>query len=152
MGGEATAWGLDAVQALRLDALAPIPIVFADCLLARAAGLDAHPVTKELIVGAPRAHGAGGGVVAGQTVVLANRAIALAVPAVRSNPVIAGERGSTFPAERARGVLDQAVGTVEPDAGVVAPVAVKELAGVAAGAVFTVLLGAVLADLAVGNG
>jgi len=74
----------------------------------------------------------------------------LAVPAGIVGPIGTGERCTALPAERSRGVCDHAIETVAvlPRASILP----EEATAVAPLAVLAVLAGAVLADLAVGNG
>ena len=114
------------------------------------AGLDAGAVVEMHAVGAARAGRAAGAVAADQAVVPTDATGALAGITGLVDPAGAGKREAALPAVGAWGVFNEAAESVAVFT--VAAILVEEHAAVALEAVLTVLAGAVLADLAVGNG
>ena len=122
----------------------------ADNNLVPSASVDAFTVAQDLGVGAPRATDTARTVAADQTVILSNAPGALAGVAGLVCAIGTDERGAALPAVGAWCVFNKAAESVA--VGTVAAILVEEHAAIALEAVLTVLAGAVLADLAVGNG
>ena len=112
--------------------------------------VDAHAVAEEPAVGAPETDRTSLAILADDAVVAAHRPRALAGVASLVEPAGAREWGAALAAVIARCVFNEAAESVA--VGTVAAILVEEHPAGALEAVLSVLAGAMLADLAVGNG